>query len=666
MTNTADSGAGSLRQALTESNAAGPGNTIAFAIPGPGPHVIAPASDLPSIGKDDTTIDGCTQSGSDCSELPLSLQIQLHGRKLAPALYGITIRGISFTGTGVGIETVRAGRENVFTLPQNLTIEKNYIGLAPDGSANGKTTGISLSVSQRNIPNPYSGLRILDNVISANSALAINGQAGAFAPPTVPQGVRVAGNIIGLDPTGTQPRPNGGDGIAFDVTSDLRILDNTIAENGGVGIVHRGRTQAVPGTPPGPESGLLIRGNVIRNNAGGGVRIEPEVGSFGSAASDPYSGPVRILGNTISANGAAGINLIQTADSIRPNITIGDTLPGEGNLVTGNAGAGVAIGANSSDTSIAVTVRGNSIYANTGLPIDLASDGPTENGEAGVVRSGPNSHVNHPLITAIGHGSVIVDGTYAGPAESAFTLDFYASETADGPEIWIGSTLVTTDAAGIANFHAEFASDVPAGWVIEATATDADGSTSEFGEPMIVPERPPAPPTPASGNPAAAQSPGTQPGQPQPSKKTRQRKRGKPVLVLQMEAGTTSARPGSVVAYEITVRNRGGGPARAVKVCSEPSSELTILRTEPAASGGGSPCWRLERLAAGGKRVFRLTAQIAADAERGVERNVATVSAANVKGVRSDSAGVRVEPLPDNACLASSGFDWFPDARFFC
>ena len=50
VTNTADSGPGSLRQAILDSNAAtGATNTIDFDIPGPGVQTIAPLSPLPAI-----------------------------------------------------------------------------------------------------------------------------------------------------------------------------------------------------------------------------------------------------------------------------------------------------------------------------------------------------------------------------------------------------------------------------------------------------------------------------------------------------------------------------------------------------------------------------------------------------------------------------------------
>lgn len=636
VTTTADSGAGSLRQAITEANAS-TGNTIAFAIPGPGPHVIAPTSTLPGIFKDDTTIDGCTQPGADCGAQPLQLMVQLDGQGIQMGGgYRVTIRGLSFTGAGAGITNNRVARESAFVLSRDLTIEKNFFGIAPDGSADGNTVALQLQAGNRGLN--QEGLQIIDNVIGANTNTAINLRAVGFQTPLPIRGLRIEGNIIGLDPTGTQARPNGGDGIVVAWSSGARIVGNTVTNSPGIGIRHLGRTQTVPGSDPALDPGLLIQGNLVEGNAAGGIVLAPNDETV-AVNDDPNTGPVRLFGNTVRSNGVAGVSVLEGVGTLRPSFQVGGTGPGQPNVISGNDGPGVAVGADGADTSVAVTVRGNSIFTNSGLPIDLASDGETENGDAGVVRSGPNSLVNHPQITAISHGSVIVDGSYAGPPEAAFTLDFYKSETADGPQAWIGSAPVVTDAAGNAIVHAEFEPEVAMGWLIEATATDADGGTSEFGEPLVVPAKPPVSPTT-----------GTQPGQAKPPEKTPQHKPGKPQLVLRKVASSGFARPGSVLGYKITVWNKGGAAARKVKVCDEPPAGLTILRTEPAASGGGSPCWKFKSLAAGGKRVFRLTAQIDAGSDRGVERNVATVSAANVKGVRSASAGVRVKPLPDTGC----------------
>ena len=64
VTTTADTGAGSLRQAVTDAGAAAGPHTIAFNIPGSGAHSIALATDLPTIViTEGLTIDGTTQPG---------------------------------------------------------------------------------------------------------------------------------------------------------------------------------------------------------------------------------------------------------------------------------------------------------------------------------------------------------------------------------------------------------------------------------------------------------------------------------------------------------------------------------------------------------------------------------------------------------------------------
>jgi hypothetical protein len=90
VTSTDDSGAGSLRQAILDANAAGAGSVVAFNIPGPGVPTIAPATDLPPISAA-VTIDGTTQPGAKANTNPVGmgnnavLLVQLSGaRELAP------------------------------------------------------------------------------------------------------------------------------------------------------------------------------------------------------------------------------------------------------------------------------------------------------------------------------------------------------------------------------------------------------------------------------------------------------------------------------------------------------------------------------------------------------------------------------------------------------
>ena len=63
VTSVADSGSGTLRQAINAANANPNLDTIVFNIPGPGPHTITPATRLPTITSP-VIIDGYTQRGA--------------------------------------------------------------------------------------------------------------------------------------------------------------------------------------------------------------------------------------------------------------------------------------------------------------------------------------------------------------------------------------------------------------------------------------------------------------------------------------------------------------------------------------------------------------------------------------------------------------------------
>ena len=134
VTNTADSGAGSLRQAILDANATVGTDTITFNISGA--TTIQPASELPPI-TDPVTIDGYTQSGavlnSTCGGTA-TLQIVLNGASAGVAANGLTL------GTGSSGSTVRALVINGFDGngieigSSNNQIQGNFIGTSQNGA----------------------------------------------------------------------------------------------------------------------------------------------------------------------------------------------------------------------------------------------------------------------------------------------------------------------------------------------------------------------------------------------------------------------------------------------------------------------------------------------------------------------------------------------------
>src|SRR5450432_4596952 len=146
VTNTADSGPGSLRQAILSANA-NPGlDTISFAIPGSFLHTIAPTSALPQI-TDPVAIDGTSQPGyaADAPVIELSGASAgtgvdgLHVSAGGTVITGIVINGfhpVFLGGGGNGIVLETAGSNQVVSC---------FIGTNPAGTAAvGNAAGISI------------------------------------------------------------------------------------------------------------------------------------------------------------------------------------------------------------------------------------------------------------------------------------------------------------------------------------------------------------------------------------------------------------------------------------------------------------------------------------------------------------------------------------------
>jgi hypothetical protein len=135
------------------------------------------------------------------------------------------------------------------------------------------------------------------------------------------------------------------------------------------------------------------------------------------------------------------------------------------------------------------TFRANSIHDNAGLGIDLYNDyndtSPVALNDPLDADTGANDLQNYPVLDYMVTGSPgAIGGTLTTEPNEECVIDFYANPSCDGSgygegEIYLGSTTVTTGAAGSAAFHASLPS-VPSGHVVTATATNSRGSTSEF------------------------------------------------------------------------------------------------------------------------------------------------------------------------------------------
>ena len=127
-------------------------------------------------------------------------------------------------------------------------------------------------------------------------------------------------------------------------------------------------------------------------------------------------------------------------------------------------------------------ILSNAIYGNSAVGIDLGNDGPTANDE-GDADIGANALQNAPVIesTEIANSSVTIKGSLESTGNTHYTLQYF-SESLDlvrPLQTYLGTSIVTTDDNGNAQFSATFAvSDTNVSF--NMTATSADGNTSEF------------------------------------------------------------------------------------------------------------------------------------------------------------------------------------------
>ena len=573
VTNTNDTGAGSLRQAIMDANGASGLDSIHFNIPGTGVQTITPTTKLPFI-TDPITIEGETQPGASVNTLANGdnavLLIELsgaivtnngNGLVLVAGASGSIISGLVIDGgwsTAVLIQT------------DTVAVEGCFLGVDPTGTiASGNAQGVNAdfgsSASDTRVGGTTPATR---NIISANS-IGVLIQSGANS--------LVQGNFIGTDATGISGISNV---IGVDVRSNDTLVGgatagarNVIGANStcisvsaatgttiqgnfigtdvtgtkalglGDGIFTTGAAQiggltATPGIPPGnvisgalagggSGHGILIgngvannvvQGNLIGTDASGTVALGNGLdGVVIFGAFNVIGGTDVKARNVISANGLRGVflgtdnasvhdNLVQgnfigtditgakllgnASDGVQVSLSMNNTIGGDvtttgappANVIAGNSGNGVGVVGFGPVTGL--TIKGNSIFSNGGLGIDLNLDGVTPN-DSSDPDTGPNNLQNFPVITSVtdSGGSVEIVGTLDSLPNEDFSLEFFASDKADAShfgegQVFLGSKDVSTNASGSASFDVTF--PTTAGPRITATATDASGNTSEF------------------------------------------------------------------------------------------------------------------------------------------------------------------------------------------
>jgi hypothetical protein len=543
VTNTNDSGAGSLRQAITDANSMG-GGTIDFNIAGGGVQTISPFSALPTITQP-VVIAGYTQPGSSPNTNPPNLGInaviliQISGT-LAGNVAGLTINANGCTVRGLVINSFE--HDGIAVCTDNNVIGGNFIGTNPFGTmalpnGSGGNGGVILGFCGTSSNNTIGGTTPdARNLISGNIGAGVLVTAGST-------GNTVQGNFIGTNVSGNVALGNTGAGISYSGSNAL-IGGTTLAARNVISANNRGIAL-------GDQSNNLVQGNFIGTNRTGTVALpNPNEGININGGSNNVVGgltntPGAPPGNLISGNGGIGLDIFTSSASdtlVQGNI-IGADITGTQPL--GNSGSGINIAGHDSivggsatnarnivafngsqcdaanagivvsgDAAINNAILGNSIFSNGGLGIDLTfpfdgTCGVTANDHCDA-DTGPNNLQNYPVITSVvsGGGNTSIQGSLDAAANTAFKIEFFdnpqchSSGNGSG-QTSIGSTEVLTDGNCNALINVTLPVNVESGHVVTATATDPNSNTSEFSACTVVFQGTPTPSPTVTATPTA-------------------------------------------------------------------------------------------------------------------------------------------------------------------
>ncbi len=409
----------SLREAIRAANQNPGPDTIVFNITGPGPHVIAPITSLPTITGAGTVIDGSTQPGYFPGAIVLvgnGSATPVDGLEIAGAncaIYGLHIRRfpsgiIVFGGSNARIGA--AGKGNIIggntlggiTVMGNspgMVIAGNLIGMFPNGTgADPNEHGIFLdgqlfgAVPNTTVGGANPGER---NIISGNRS------EGIFARGV--SGLSVFGNIIGLNAAETAALPNGRNGVAVTNSSSCTIGNlagghNTISGNGINGINLTGIASG-GARVQGNRIGADRSGQIARPNAGNGIFLSDAPGTF-------------IHENILSSNVLSGLEAVQSGGLVIRQNLIG--LLVSAGLTGGNGRDGISL--SNCDNFV---IEDNSISTNLqhGIWVQMLPDRASANGvishnyigNYSVVPSQPLGNARYGL-ALVNCANVIVDG----------------------------------------------------------------------------------------------------------------------------------------------------------------------------------------------------------------------------------------------------------------
>lgn len=367
VTTTGDSGAGSLRQAITDANNNPGSDTIVFQLTGTKPFTISLAGALPVVSTT-MTIDGTTQAGY--SNAPV---VELNGAGAGSGAVGLQLDPGASGSTVLGLAINRFNGPGLLLNGSANVIQGNFIGTDITGTVTRGNGGYGIDV--KSAGNQIGGTNSGNgNVISGN------GSSGVSLDGAAASGNVIQGNLLGTDISGSVAMGNGGDGVSV-----LNAPGNTL----GTGNVISGNNLSGLSLSGGSATGNVVLGNFIGTDATGKLA----------------------LGNHYD-----GIYLTNTVGN-----TIGGTSGGAGNVISGNLQNGIVFTGGAGNNS----VQGNLIGLASGGTNALANkiegvliSGASANTIGGASAAARNvisgNGTNGVVIAQTGDNFNVIAGNYIG------------------------------------------------------------------------------------------------------------------------------------------------------------------------------------------------------------------------------------------------------------
>ena len=295
-------------------------------------------------------------------------------------------------GNGIDVLNI-VGADGVVILGNFIGTNPSGLGRLGNGLAGVLLNGVSGTViAGAALPNLISG----------------NGGNGIYVRGPSVTGTVVWGSLIGTDISGTAALGNDGDGIALENAVACTIggtaggQGNVISGNGGNGI-HVYGSMASGNALLGNTIGTNAQGTAVLPNAGSGISIEGTTENLVQA--DLISGNAQdgvqitgfgagnrifgcMIGTDRTGEAALGNGLASQNNGIGIFINgaegnqVGGDVPGQGNLISGNATAGVYIFGRFASAN---TVQGNLIGTNATGQRPIFQNGSTPSQQVGVL-----------------------------------------------------------------------------------------------------------------------------------------------------------------------------------------------------------------------------------------------------------------------------------------